>query len=95
MQYVYEIIHLRGQLHEIFDPRFFHQSTSPGALIHGLRQFRIWPRIRRENRQNSNRFSFVIDTAEIGFKKPLKLSVSIASQTCNDLRYWLRLRVEG
>jgi hypothetical protein len=42
---------------------FFHRSTSPGALIHGLRPFRIWPRIRRENRQYSN-FSGVIDTAE-------------------------------
>jgi hypothetical protein len=34
----------KGQLHEIFDPRFFfHQSTPPRALIHGLRPFRIWP----------------------------------------------------
>jgi hypothetical protein len=28
---------------------FFHQSTLPRALIHGLKAFRIWPRIRREN----------------------------------------------
>jgi hypothetical protein len=63
----------------------FHQSTPPRALIHGLRSFRIWPRIRRESRQYSN-FSGVIDHAEINFLKPLKWSVSIASQTCNDLR---------
>jgi hypothetical protein len=47
-------VHLKGQLHEIFDPRFFfHQSTSPMALIHGLKPFRIWLRIRRANRFES------------------------------------------
>jgi hypothetical protein len=30
---------LKGQLHEIFDPRFVHQSTPPRALIHGLKLF--------------------------------------------------------
>jgi hypothetical protein len=29
---------------------FFHQSTPPRALIHGLRPFNIFRRIRRENR---------------------------------------------
>jgi hypothetical protein len=41
---------LKGQLHEIFDPSFFHQSTPPRALIHGLKPLRIWLRIRRDNR---------------------------------------------
>jgi hypothetical protein len=50
---------LKGQLHEIFDPQFFfHQSTPPRALIHGLKPFRIWFRMRRDNRFESpqNRF---------------------------------------
>jgi hypothetical protein len=42
---------LKGQCHEIFDPRFFcHQTIPPRALIQGLKLFRIWLRIRRENR---------------------------------------------
>jgi hypothetical protein len=41
---------LNGQCHEIFDPHFFHQSTPPRVLIHGLKPFRIRLRIRRENR---------------------------------------------
>jgi hypothetical protein len=31
---------------------FFHQSTTPGAPIHGLKPFRIWLRIRRDNRKS-------------------------------------------
>jgi hypothetical protein len=31
---------LKGQLHEIVDPRFFHQSTPTRALIHDLKPFR-------------------------------------------------------
>jgi hypothetical protein len=54
---------LKGQLHEIFDPRFFHKSTPPRALIHGLKPFCIWPNIRRKNRQYSI-FSGVNDPAE-------------------------------
>jgi hypothetical protein len=30
---------LKGQCHEIFDPRFFHQTIPPRALIHGLSRF--------------------------------------------------------
>jgi hypothetical protein len=46
-----ETLSLKGQSHEIFVPLFFfQQSTPPRALIHGLRPFLIWPRIRRENR---------------------------------------------
>jgi hypothetical protein len=33
---------------------FFHQTIPPRALIHGLKPFRIWLRIRRENRDNLN-----------------------------------------
>jgi hypothetical protein len=45
-------LYLKGQCHEIFDPKFFfHQSTPPVALIHGLKPFCIWPRIRREKWQ--------------------------------------------
>jgi hypothetical protein len=42
---------------------FFHQSTPPRALIHGLKLFYIWPNIRRKNRQYSN-FSGVNDPTE-------------------------------
>jgi hypothetical protein len=81
-----QIFCLKGQLHEIFDHGFFfHQSTPPKALIHGLKPICIWPRIRRENRQYSI-FSVVNDPVEIGFKKPLSWPVSIARETCNDLR---------
>jgi hypothetical protein len=38
---------IKGQYHEIFDPRFFIKQ-SPRVLIHGLKPFRIWLRIRRE-----------------------------------------------
>jgi hypothetical protein len=31
---------------------FFHQTTSPGPLIHGLKPFRIWFRIREDNQKN-------------------------------------------
>jgi hypothetical protein len=41
---------LKGQCQEIFDPRFFHQTIPPRALIHGLKPIRKWLRIRRENR---------------------------------------------
>jgi hypothetical protein len=37
---------LKEQCREIFDPRFFHQSIQPRALIHGPKPFRIWLRIR-------------------------------------------------
>jgi hypothetical protein len=49
-KYLYGILKDIGQFHEIFDPRFFHQSTPPSALIHGLKPFLTWLRIRRENR---------------------------------------------
>jgi hypothetical protein len=45
-------IHYQNQRHEIIDPRFFHQTIPTRALIHGLKPFRIWLRIRRENRNN-------------------------------------------
>jgi hypothetical protein len=32
---------LKGQCHEIFDPRFFHQNIRPGLLIKGLKPFLI------------------------------------------------------
>jgi hypothetical protein len=43
---------LKGQCHEIFNPRFIHQTTPPRALIHGLKPICIWLRYRRENRDN-------------------------------------------
>jgi hypothetical protein len=75
---------IKGYLHEIFNPRFFHQSTLPRALIHGLHPFNNWRRIQRENRKYLN-FRGVIDPTEIGFKKPLPWFVSMPSQTFNDL----------
>jgi hypothetical protein len=41
------IIPLKGQCHEIFDPRFFRQSITPRPLINTLKYFRILFRIRR------------------------------------------------
>jgi hypothetical protein len=43
---------------------FFHQTIPLRALIHGLKLFRTWLRIRQENRLYSN-FSGVIDAAEM------------------------------
>jgi hypothetical protein len=37
---------LKGQCHEIFDPRFFRQSITPRPLINTLKYFRILFRIR-------------------------------------------------
>jgi hypothetical protein len=42
---------LKGQSHEIFDPRFFSSIKFIGSLIHGLKYFCIWFRIRREIRE--------------------------------------------
>jgi hypothetical protein len=50
-------LRLKGQLHKIFDPQFFHQST-PRALIHGLKLLCIWLRIRRANRFESHQIGF-------------------------------------
>jgi hypothetical protein len=36
---------------------FFHQSTLPRALIHGLKPFRIWLRNRREIQDNRLKLS--------------------------------------
>jgi hypothetical protein len=33
---------LKGQCHEIFNPRFFHQTISPGPLIRGLKPFEFY-----------------------------------------------------
>jgi hypothetical protein len=54
---------LKGQLHVIFDPQFFHQST---PLIHVVKPFRIWICIRRDNRFESrqNGFNGTNDHAE-------------------------------
>jgi hypothetical protein len=49
---IYPHISLMGQCQEIFDPRFFHQTIPFRTVIHGLKPFRIWIRIRRENRDN-------------------------------------------
>jgi hypothetical protein len=38
----------KGQCHENFNPRFFHQSTPPRSLIHGLKPFCILRQYRRE-----------------------------------------------
>jgi hypothetical protein len=43
---------LKEPWHEIFDLCFFHQTTDPGSLTHRLRPFRIWLRIREDNRQS-------------------------------------------
>jgi hypothetical protein len=57
-----ELIHfnayLKGQCHEIFDPRFsFHQTIPP--ISHGLKPFRVRLRIRRENRVGSRHENFL------------------------------------
>jgi hypothetical protein len=51
---------LKGQYHEIFDPRFFSlvnppPPPPPRVLIQGLKPFRIWLSIRRENRDNRSK----------------------------------------
>jgi hypothetical protein len=45
---------LKGPYHEIFDPRFSHQSNPPRPLTNGLKQFRIWLCIRRDIRKTMN-----------------------------------------
>jgi hypothetical protein len=41
-----QIIFLKGQCHEIFDPRFFRQTIPSRPLIKRLKQLGIWFRIR-------------------------------------------------
>jgi hypothetical protein len=43
---------LKGQSHEIFDPRFFHQPTLPRSLIITLKYFRIRFRFCRDIREH-------------------------------------------
>jgi hypothetical protein len=59
---------------------FFHQTIPSRALIHGINPFRIWLRIRRENRLYSN-FSGVIDTAATEFFLPNFCSVNYTTET--------------
>jgi hypothetical protein len=41
---------LTGQCHEIFDLRFFRQTISLSPLVHRLKPFRKWIRIREDIR---------------------------------------------
>jgi hypothetical protein len=52
---------LKGPWHKIFNVCFFHQTTFPGSLIHRLKPFWIWLRIREDN-WLSRLHSSVIDT---------------------------------
>jgi hypothetical protein len=63
-------ISLKGQLHEIFDPRFF--STPPSALIHKLKPFRKWLRIRRAYRFESRQWLLWNRMVSAGSLTPLK-----------------------
>jgi hypothetical protein len=49
---------------------FFHQSTPPRALIHGLELFRIWLRIRRDNPFESRQNRF-----QRGFNDPAETEI--------------------
>jgi hypothetical protein len=50
---IYLSPYVKGTVSRDFRPSaFFHQSTPPRALIHGLKPFRIWLRNRREIRDN-------------------------------------------
>ncbi len=42
---------LKGVWHEIFDLSFFHESVSPGPLSNPLVLFRLFLKIRRDNRE--------------------------------------------
>jgi hypothetical protein len=56
---------IKGTVARDFRPSvcFSSNNPPPRALTHGLKPFRIWLRIRRENRHHSS-FSGVNDTAE-------------------------------
>jgi hypothetical protein len=65
IQYSYRKYLFKGQCRKIFHTRYFSiKSIGPWPLIHGLRPFRIWPRICWENQQYLN-FRGVIDPLEI------------------------------
>jgi hypothetical protein len=50
----YSIVHiLKGQCHEIFDPRFFHHLITPRPLINTLKYFRFLFRIRRSRESSA------------------------------------------
>jgi hypothetical protein len=56
---------LKGQCHEIFDYRFFHESVSPHLQSFPLGPFRIFSKIRGDIRNLTKsflRFSFLILT---------------------------------
>jgi hypothetical protein len=73
------ITYVKGTLLRDFRPSFFfHQTIPPGPLIYGLKPFRIWLRICRDNQYYSS-FSGVIDTAET--LDLILISVSAVSMT--------------
>jgi hypothetical protein len=66
----YTLSLLKGQCHEIFNPWFFNQTIPPRALIHGLKPFQIWLRIRHENWDNC----WKCMTSAVWYRPPLPRS---------------------
>jgi hypothetical protein len=46
---LHKCVTFKGAVSRDFLPSVFHQSTPPRVLIHGLKPFLIWFRIRRDN----------------------------------------------
>jgi hypothetical protein len=47
---------IKGLCYEIFHLKFFHQTTLSELLIHGLKPFRLWIRVRRDIRLWNRKF---------------------------------------
>jgi hypothetical protein len=98
-------VFLKGQLHEIFDPRFFHQSTPARGLIHGLKPFCIWPNFRQKKFDNiwisagsmnplkpvwRGHWHLWNDTISAGSFTPLKLFWRLSKRLSRRIRSHLR-----
>jgi hypothetical protein len=95
-------LRLKGQCHEIVDLWFFHQSTPPRALTHMLKPFRIWLRIRRENRHYSrkrkchwhrwNRFSRLSKWLSRRIRSHMRNGFSLWVRALGGVDWWKKTR---
>jgi hypothetical protein len=83
---------LKGTWHEIFDLCFFHKSTPPRPIIHGLKPFWIWLRIREENPMSSQRCQWHVCAVCSRVRFPYNNSVLNYSRRCSK-KSWLHSSV--
>jgi hypothetical protein len=82
------ILLFKGTVPKDFYSGFFHQTISPRALIHWLKPFRIWLRIRRENENNR------LQSSDPAVSMSLRKS-AFHRGTLRENDYWLSFPLKG